>query len=696
MFLIFQGLPMMCIENLFVSTEGNDQSSGNSPDVADGSGGPLKSLAGARDRVRRLKNEAKLSGPVTVRFADGVYPITEPVVFGPEDTYPVTYAAADGARVIFDGGRPVTGWRDATLNGGAVWAASVPDVLAGKNFFSFFVDGARRPRACWPKLNGPGVPQWLWLKDVPDIDVKSAPLFQGSDRFVVQPEDFIAKQNQTDVEVVVLHYWVDERMPVDSYDPETGLLVSRTQSRFSLRDDFESRFSRYYLENVKEALTEPGEWYLDRPSATLFYKPLPGETKESLRASLPLVNQLIKITGDADNDRPVQFLRFQGLSFRHTDAQRITNSHLPRHMITGTKPLAAAAQSAVAYPGVIELVAAKHCAIEDCDLSAVGWYAFELGDGCVANRFVGNHLHDIGAGGVKIAGAAADGPRHRRTGMNVISDNMIESIGRVFHAGAGIIVQESYGNSIIHNHIRDAYYTGISVGWTWGYGENVCRDNRIEFNHIHQLGQGWLSDMGGVYTLGVQPGTTIRHNLIHDIHAHGYGGWGIYPDEGSSHIVIEQNVVFDCKTNCFNQHYGRENIVRNNLFATGGTAIGSLGRAEKWLGFTFERNVCVSDGQPIWLGDYASKLNTGDFYSDHNLYFNRSGEVFHFRDKAKTTRLSQEQWQQSGHDRHSRVGEPGVMNLEQGIYEPNALAEELGIIAINLSEVGPRGRDRRE
>jgi len=467
----------------------------------------------------------------------------------------------------------------------------VPELLSNKTFFSFFVNVARRTRACWPKLSGGGVPKWLWIKDVPDINVNNVELFQGSDRFVIDTADFTAKENLTDVEVVVLHYWIDKRMPVDSYDPKTGMVVSKTLSRFSLRDDYSARFAGYYFEIVKEALTEPGERYLDRASATLFYKPLCGETKDSVQGCLPLVSQFIKIVGDAEKDRPVQFLRFRGLRFRHADAQRITNSTLPRHMMTGSKPLAAAAQSAVVYPGAIELQAAQHCAIENCDLSAVGWYALELGDGCVANRFVGNRLHDIGAGGIKIAGASADGPRHLRTGMNIISDNLIESIGRVFHAGAGVIVQESFGNSIIHNHIRDAYYTGISVGWTWGYGENVCRDNRIEHNLIHQLGQGWLSDMGGIYTLGVQPGTTISHNLIHDIHAHGYGGWGIYPDEGSSHIVIEKNVVFDCKINCFNQHYGRENIVRNNLFSTGGTGICSLGRAEEWFGFTFERNV---------------------------------------------------------------------------------------------------------
>jgi len=28
------------------------------------------------------------------------------------------------------------------------------------------------------------------------------------------------------------------------------------------------------------------------------------------------------------------------------------------------------------------------------------------------------------------------------------------------------------------------------------------------------------------------------------VRAAGYGGWAIYPDEGSSHIVIEDNVAF--------------------------------------------------------------------------------------------------------------------------------------------------------
>lgn len=675
---------------LHVSPAGNDRWSGRFANPnADRTDGPLKTLAGARDRVRALASAAEVSGPLTVLFGEGVYEIAAPVVFGPEDSYPVTYAAAPGASAVIDGGRRVTNFEPATLNGRAVWAAKLPEVSAGKNYLSFFVNGERRPRASLPKLNGPDVPKWLWMTDVPGMDVKSVPLFDNRDTFVVDPRDFVARENLADVEVVVMHYWVEERMPVASYDPETGVVRSSVHSRYSLRDDFGGRFARYYLDNVKEALTEPGEWYLDRPTATLYYMPKPGETPTNADYVLPRFDQLIRVAGDLERNRPVQFVRFSGLKFRHTDAMRITSGKWKND---GRFPYGSGPQSAVWYGGAIEMTCARHCAIEDCDISAVGWYGIDLGDGSFANRVVGNHLHDLGAGGVKVNGADAEGPRHARSGNNVITDNTIERFGRVFHAGAGVIVMDGFGNTIAHNLIRDGYYTGISVGWVWGYRESVSRDNRIEHNHIHQIGQAWLSDMGGIYTLGVQPGTTIKHNLIHDIHAHGYGGWGIYLDEGSSHIVIEGNVVHDCKTNCFNQHYGRENIVRNNVFADGGKAIASLGRREPWLAFTFQRNICIARDTPIWIGDYGADLRRSELAADYNIYHNRAGDVFCTRDKPGTQRMSIEVWRESGHDRHSLIEDPGAFDLQAGVVrvEPGSPGDRIGFNAIDLRHAGPR------
>jgi hypothetical protein len=126
--------------------------------------------------------------------------------------------------------------------------------------------------------------------------------------------------------------------------------------------------------------------------------------------------------------------------------------------------------------------------------------------------------------------------------------------------------------------------------------------------------------MGGIYTLGVQPHSVICGNVIHDVAADplqgGYGGWGIYPDEGSSGFLIEQNLVYNCQSQSFSQHYGRENLVRNNIFAFSGDGQVSVGRKEEHINAIVERNIIVSDGQPL----YARTIK-GKFRDDSNLYY---------------------------------------------------------------------------
>lgn len=692
---------------LYVATEGNDAWSGiRAEPTSEGSDGPLASIGGARDRIRDLKFSARLSGPVSVLIGDGRYPISEPLTFGPEDSAPVTYAAQPGARPVIDGGRRIGGWRIERVGSKQLWVVDLPEVAAGTWFFrQLWVNGERRRRSRLPKEG------YYRIERVPGMDFAAdssvAQLFDGSDQFVTAPGDIQAWTNLTDIEIVVVHYWIEERMPVAAFDQDTRTVTSSRRSTFALRDDVAADCARYYVENVFEALTEPGEWYLDRSTGRLSYVPMPDENPETTEVYAPTIEQLLKLEGRPEECRYVEFLRFEGLTFRHGDWHQPSRMGdlFPTLDARSGVQFAAAPQAACNVPGAVYLEGARHCALENCTVESVGFYGVELAEGCIANRVVGNELRDLGAGGVKLNGSNATGAICRRTGNNRITDNHIHDGGQVFHSAVGILSAHSFGNHISHNHIHDLFYSGISCGWVWGYADSVSKNNHIEKNHIHDIGQGLLSDMGGIYTLGVQPGTIIRGNRIYNVEKRNYGGWGIYLDEGSSHILVEENICYNTSSQGFNQHYGRENIVRNNIFAFGREGQMSLTRGEEHNSFSAERNILLMDSQLAFVGRRVSGLEERGFRSDLNLLWDvvgrepisGNGSTDAQAKWAVSRTFSMDHWRTLGQDLHSIVADPQFRNLSDFDFtlEMDSPAFTLGYRQIDDSDVGPR-QNRRD
>ncbi len=247
-------------------------------------------------------------------------------------------------------------------------------------------------------------------------------------------------------------------------------------------------------------------------------------------------------------------------------------------------------------------------------------------------------------------------------------------------AAVGIWIGQGHHNTIAHNEIADLYYSGISVGWSWGYGKSRTHHNRFEANHIHQIGQGVLSDMGAIYTLGVSPGTVLTLNRIHDIQSFDYGGWGIYFDEGSTDILAENNLVYRTKTGGFHQHYGRDNRVQNNIFAFSQQGQIIRTRPEPHRSFTFERNI-VYWSQGTLLG---SNWSGDGFLLDHNLYWNTESEPVLFAGQTL------EQWQKRGQDRHSRIANPRFVDPEHGDFHlpSDSPALKVGFQPFDLSAAG--------
>ena len=633
---------------LYVSLQGDDKASG-APEQ------PLRTL---EEALRRVNEQAAgdWEGPVTIRLRGGVYPLTGPVRIRVQA--PVTICSCEGEQAIFDGGRALTGLTEGTLNGLRCWTAPVEE---GWVFHSLFANDRRCSRAALPK-NG-----YYRIESVPGQPLQ-LPYNVPGDRFVVREGDFAPTRNLQDVLAHVFHYWADEQMPVQSYDPQTRLMVCSRASAYTLHDDNKTEYAKYRLENLFEGLTEPGDWYLDRSEGRLYYLPREGEILENTRLIAPVCEQALLVSDSRD-------LRIENITIRHLDWD--------------LAKVAPQGQGAAQLPGAVSFERCARCALIGCAIEHIGYYAVDVGKGCASIRIAENLLRDMGAGGVKINGSDANGPLEARTHHVSVCDNRICEGGRQFLAGIGVLSMHAHHVTIAHNEIGDLYYSGVSCGWVWGYAENVSHDNRIEYNHIWDIGHGVLSDMGGIYTLGVQPGTVIRYNLIHDVERANYGGWAIYPDEGSSHLLIENNVCYRTGSTCFHQHYGRENIVRNNLFAFGREGGAACTRLEEHVGFTFEHNVVLTDDRPFYVGPGIKGIR-----SDMNLFWDLSGREpryspdMRLREPLRPT----DELRESGMDRFSRIADPLLKDPAHGDFAmaPDSPAREMGFSPIDLTGVGVR------
>jgi hypothetical protein len=197
-----------------------------------------------------------------------------------------------------------------------------------------------------------------------------------------------------------------------------------------------------------------------------------------------------------------------------------------------------------------------------------------------------------------------------------------------------------------------------------------------------------LSDMGGIYTLGKQPGTRILNNLWHDIAGLRYGGWGIYFDEGSSGILATSNIVYRTTHGGFHQHYGETNMVWNNIFAFGRDQQIQRTRAEPHRSFSFKTNIVYFDSGVLVAGDWSGM----NYLIDRNVYFDG-------RPDAKEVTFgdnSLEKWRAQGKDRNSIFANPLFVAPKENDFrlQPKSPALKVGFEPIDLSNVGISERSR--
>lgn len=601
----------------------------------------LCEIAKARSEGNTDRAEIKISGD---------YYVKEPILIDSSLFSDLEISGADNARII--GGVRLENIGRAELSGVSCMSADVPMVAGEYPAVSdLYIDGVRYSPARYPK--GRFLHAVAVENELPPDKVPMENAFYTSSYFSPKKEDIEGMEDIAGASITFYHFWVDEHTPIAKYDAEKNIIYMKYPSCFIISTRYEPKEDtsamRYYFENMARGFTDEGEFYYDRKIGKIYFIPKGNVTPNS-EALVPTAKTLLEIRGTAEH--PIKNIKVENIEFMLTDGECA-------FLGKDGSPRASDIQAAHTAPGAVSIENAEGFTLSDCKIHSSGTHAVYLGVGCVGALICGNEMYDLGGGGVSLVGGTpADAlPESHH---NKITKNKIINISKKLTRAVGVLIRHSHDDEISENEIAYTGYSGISVGWVWGYADSVTDGCLIARNHIHHIGDGRLSDMGGIYTLGRQPRTVIEYNRIHDVHSAHYGGWGIYNDEGSSGIRVENNVVFRTKCECYNLHYGKDNLVKNNIFALGGRGCARILRAEEHIGVALSGNILVTDGLDIYCDAPGTRESMS---AARNAVYDLSREVKMLTTEGEEYAL--EDWQEKfKRDLGTKIINPNFANIE--------------------------------
>lgn len=652
--------------------------------------GPLPSIEAALRVVGEMRRVGYMQ-PVTVKLMDDEFVLARPITIrtaekgfhDPAQVRDVTFESFGEKKTLISGGKRLEGFVPDTFNGHDCWSLELEDVKEGKwKFTDLYVNGLPAARTRYPSEG------YLYPEDVEN---KTRGTHNPSKWFIAKEGDINPNvRNIEDALINFCHYWVDEHIRIEAYDPETRKCTFAARTRMSITAELNSSATMaYYIENLGEAFHNPGEWYLDRPEGKLYYMPKEGETPENTVIYAPVLDRLVTIEGDYANGNRIEGIRFRNLAFAYTrgDFQPYSfdkdeNGNLVK------VPVGADGQCSSQLYGCVNFTGAHGCGVDSCDFNCCGSYGVKVYEGCDQIRIARTTVRNCAGGGVSICGGGADSPECSWTHNVYVTDCELYNLGLRYFSSSGVLVTHGYNCEISHNNIYSLYYSGVCLGWRWGYGTTNTRDNLVYKNHIWDLGKGILSDMGGVYTLGAQPGTVVDGNVIHDVKSRNYGGWALYTDEGSAYMTFRNNVCYNVSSNCYHQHYGTMNQIRNNIFAYAGNEAVRMTRREAHEGLLLENNIILcKEGKPAY-----GNATPMDMSSDRNLIWDESGKAPVFTVVGEDLIDHKTAISDFGWDTHSQIKNPRFKDAKNFDFtlRKDSPAFALGFKPIDTSDVGPR------
>ena len=592
-FIIFLGwFPLLFAGEIYVSLQGNDKNPGTKE-------APFNTLNRAIKQARewRRLNRPEVAGGIYIRLEEGVYAQRSSLFLRPEDSgtpdSPTVICAVDGAHPVISGGVAVTGWKRGCNH------PAIPEKLKQKIWsVEAPLIGNRRVETRQMWVNGHKVQR---AAQFPDGGLERMIDFNPEEQTITIPVSQSVNpkrlQNAGQLEMIVHQRWAIAILRVKSIDVKDGQAVVRfhePESHLEFAHPWpqpviggEKGNSSFCLTNALELLDQPGEWFQEYPSGTIYYYPQASENMETAEVIIPTLETLVTIDGTLS--RPVKHIQFNGITFAHTswmrpsyqghvtlqggfpllDAYKLQEPGLPEKAELENQAWITRPETAIRVRGA-EHIDFKHCtfrhlsstgldyewavtasSVEDCQFTDIGGTALLVG--AFPDGGFETHIPFIPADVRELCS-------HITIRNNFISNVTNEDWGCV-GIGAGYV----RNMDISHNEVCHLNYSGICVGWGWTSLESGMCNNRIEANYVHHFARR-LYDAGGLYTLSNQPGSVMRNNRIEHLIEAPYAtndrAFYIYLDEATDGYTMENNW---CPTERFDSNRpGKKNVWKNN------------------------------------------------------------------------------------------------------------------------------------
>ena len=614
--------------SLFVAVNGSDSWSGRLPvPNTSKTDGPLATLGAAC----RAAGKLSAGEPPKIVIQEGWYFLDETLTLD-GDYSGLTIEAAPGANVCLCGGRKVTGWKK---DGQRFYSAELPGVKNGQwDFRALIVNGNLRPRARLPEQ---GFFTHLSKFDVPWMSStgggwKRKPTNEELTTLKYRPEDLGPWLDVNNAEVSIYHMWDESLVGLAGNDAESHTL---TFAKPSGHPPGAFGVNKYVVWNIREGMTKPGQWYLDRSAGKLVYWPLPDEDMDNAEVIAPVLECIIRIRGT--QEKPATGITIRGLTLTGT-----------------TTPLETGGFGAGKFDGAASIASADNCRLVELEILNVG------GQGIKASgenlRIESCHVHHAGACGIRCTGTQA-----------VLTDNHIHDTGLTYPSA--IALQGGGKDCLIsHNEIHDCTYTAINCG-----GER----NRIEHNLIYRA-MLELHDGGGIYCFAGKD-LILRGNFIRDIiDTGGYGASAYYLDERSEGCLVEGNLSVGIVRPSHN-HMAHRNTIRNNIFVNDKDLRITFPRSSDYV---FEKNILRAQGKIIF--ENPDGMTT---FRD-NVLFSAEGAV-QFQKLKDYSRTGSYAIQSSD---ENQLADPLLIEYEKGVvrFAADSPASKCGIEPIDVGDAGPR------